>query len=431
MRIIQTPVRTRPFIGGVENYVFDLSRALALRGNSVEIICANEPASPSVSEIEGVRITRLRYLCKIANTNITPRLPLELMGRDFDILHTHLPTPWSADWSAIAAWARRKPLILTYHNDITGSGIAGPISGLYNSSALRFVLNRAERIIIAQPYYLESSRHLSKFKDKVRVVPIGVDYNRFRPLRQSINSSLVSSSSTSSSSDTSTSSSPSTSSSSSTSSLSSSPSSSISSSSPNSSSSTEGDNTIFFLSVLDEFHEYKGLSDLLAALDLVRRSVPDVKLIVGGDGALLQFYRQKAHSLGLAKHIEFLGRIAPADLVDYYNRCNVFVLPSRSSLQEGFGMVLLEAMACARPVVSTSVVGLTKDIVRNDAGIAVPPGDPEALAEAIAGLLEDRKRGALMGANGRRLVMKKYNWKVISEEMEEIYRECHEDRNHI
>ena len=219
MRIIQTPVRFYPFTGGVENYVYYLSRELVKSGNEVKVVCANEPPSPKNDSVEKIEVERLSYIGKIANTNITPGLPSALSVDDYDIIHTHIPTPWCADWSAFYSRIKKKPLVVTYHNDIIGNGLASVIARIYNSIGLKFVLNSADKIVITQPSYLESSSHLTGYQDKIEVIPNGVDVNKFKPGKVQ----------------------------------------------------DEG-NIIFFLSVLDEFHRYKGLDYLLNALKIVKNA---------------------------------------------------------------------------------------------------------------------------------------------------------------
>src|SRR5664280_2480803 len=97
MKIVQTPVRFYPFTGGVENYVYYMSKELVKLGHDVKVICANEPSSIKEEIVDGINIKRLHYITKIANTNITPGFPFALSSEDFDIIHTHIPTPWSAD----------------------------------------------------------------------------------------------------------------------------------------------------------------------------------------------------------------------------------------------------------------------------------------------------------------------------------------------
>lgn len=372
MKILQTPVRFYPFTGGVENYVYYLSRELVNSGNQVKVVCANEPDIESKQRVEGIEVERLPYMGKIANTNITTGLPGALSDGDYDIIHTHIPTPWSADWSAFYSNSKKKPLVVTYHNDIIGQGLASLVARIYNSVGLNYVLKTAAKIIITQPGYLQSSSHLAKYQDKIEVIPNGVDVEKFQPIQASDN---------------------------------------------------EDKSTIFFLSVLDEFHKYKGLDYLLEALKIVKNNVPDVKLIVGGKGVLLDHYQEMAASLGLKDNVEFAGFIPDEEIADYYSQASVFVLPSISSLQEGFGIVALEALACQTPVVTTDIVGVAHDLKQIKGGIVIPPRDTHKLADAITQILSDAQMQKEMGQRGRKLVQEKYTWKVVASSMEKVYKE--------
>jgi len=375
LKILQTPVRFYPFVGGVENYVYYLSKEMVKIGHQITVICANESNSREEEIINGIKVKRLPYIGKIANTNITLKLPFTMLNIEFDVVHTHLPTPWSADWSAFISRIKKKPLVVTYHNDITGSGIANYVAKFYNLTSLKFLLKQANRIIVTQSKYIDSSPYLNRYRNEIKVVPIGVDVNKFKPIKVDKN-----------------------------------------------------ENTIFFLSVLDKFHKYKGLDYLLNALKIVRRDICDVKLIIGGKGELINRYRRIVELLDLKNNVEFHGFIPNEKIVEYYNKCSIFVLPSISSAQEGFGIVLLEALACGTPIVSTDIVGVAEDVKENNAGIIVPPRNPDALADAIIYLLENKDLARKMGENGRRLVEEKYTWKRIAEMTEKIYEEVIESR---
>ncbi len=372
MKILQTPVRFYPFTGGVENYVYYLSRELVKSGNQVKVVCANEPDIESKQRVEGIEVERLPYMGKIANTNITTGLPGALSDGDYDIIHTHIPTPWSADWSAFYSNSKKKPLVVTYHNDIVGQGLASLVARIYNSVGLNYVLKTAAKIIITQPGYLQSSSYLAKYRDKIEVIPNGVDVEKFQPKQASGN---------------------------------------------------EDKSTIFFLSVLDEFHKYKGLEYLLKALKIVKNKIPDVKLIVGGKGVLLDHYQEMAASLGLKDNVEFAGFIPDEEIADYYSQTSVFVLPSISSLQEGFGIVALEALACQTPVVTTDIVGVAQDLKQIQGGIVTSPRDTQKLADAITQILSDVEMQKEMGQRGRKLVEEKYTWKDVANSMEKVYKE--------
>jgi glycosyltransferase involved in cell wall biosynthesis len=372
MKIVQTPVRFYPFTGGVENYVYYLSRELVKSGIRVKVICANEPINKIEDNVEGIQVRRLPYWGKIANTNVTPGLSTALSGEDYDIIHTHIPTPWSADWSALYSRIKNKPLVVTYHNDIIGNGLASLIARIYNSTGLKLVLNRADKIIVTQPGYVQSSSHLNKYQDKIEVIPNGVDVEKFQP--QNVSKERL-----------------------------------------------DETPTIFFLSLLDDFHRYKGLDYLIKALKIVKKEVSNIKLIIGGQGVLSEHYQEMADSMGLKENVEFVGFIPDKQIAEYYSKANVFVLPSISSLQEGFGIVALEALGCKTPVITTEIVGVAEDLERVKGGIVVPPRDPEKLAEAIIKILTEEEMQKIMGERGRKLVEEKYTWKGVAFSMEKLY----------
>ena len=303
----------------------------------------------------------------MANTSITPYLPLALYREDFDILHTHLPTPWSADWSGLISRLKKRPLVLTYHNDIVGEGWAGQIAWIYNKTALKLLLKSAGGIIVTRNRYV--SPYLKEYAGKVFFVPLGIDVEAFRPKEAP----------------------------------------------------PKGD--IFFLSVLDEFHRYKGLEVLFAALKIMKQELPDVRLVVGGRGCMLDCYRGMADSLGIGDNVSFAGFIPSEKLIEYYNGCKLFALPSTDPRREGFGIVPLEAMACERPVVVTEIMGMAGDINECGAGMVVRCNDKEALASSMLAILKDDDLAGRMGAEGRKLAIGKYSWRRAAEQIERVYRE--------
>src|SRR6185369_14656358 len=155
-----------------------------------------------------------------------------------------------------------------------------------------------------------------------------------------------------------------------------------------------------FLSLLDPHHRYKGLDVLLRAAAELRRAGVPVRLKIGGAGEKQGSYRKLAAQLGVADRAEFLGFIPTPDLAAFYGSCHAFVLPSTDGRREGFGLVLLEPMSCARPVLSTPIVGMSGDIEKYDSGLLAAPGDPAALAAAIRRMHEDRASLAVFGQNG-------------------------------
>ena len=185
MRILQTPPRYHPFIGGVEEYVATLSTQLVERGHEVTVLCAWSDAKTPVEEVKNaVRIRRLPVVGHLANTPITPRFPRAVYDEAAraDVIHTHLPTPWSADLSALIGAATRTPTVLTYHNNVIGTGVASVAASAYNSVPLPTTLHLSDSVITTQQSYLQRARPLESVRSKVECIPNGVDIRRFRPM---------------------------------------------------------------------------------------------------------------------------------------------------------------------------------------------------------------------------------------------------------
>lgn len=373
MRVLEVVVRFHPYVGGVENTVYHLGRRLAARGHEVRVVCADEPAG-SPSRVEGIDVVRLPYAGKVGNTNLSLGLRAALLRERPDVIHTHMPTAWFTDFAAVAARRLRVPLVLSYNNDLIGKGAKGVLAHVYNRFLLPRLFAATDRIVVSNPLYARNSPYLTEGDPKVMHIPWGVDETAFAPADQSPSGPAH-----------------------------------------------EPPFVLGFLSLLDPHHRYKGLEVLLKAL-AERKDLP-VRLKVGGAGEEQGYYRGLAESLGIADRVDFLGFVPHAALADFFRSCHVFVLPSTDGRQEGFGLVLLEAMSCARPVLTTPVVGMAGDIERARAGVLVPPGDSTALAEALAGLLADGSELAAMGERGRRLVEERYTWERVAEAYERLFEE--------
>jgi glycosyltransferase involved in cell wall biosynthesis len=365
LHVLQTPARIYE-AGGVESYVWNLSVELSRLGHSVKVLCSRPQGKITNQAPTGVDVRALHSFGKVGNTNITPALLPAALNERFDIVHTHIPTPWSADWSMVAAAVKRSPLVLTYHNDLGGRGIAGLLASAYNSGPLKLLLKQADRIIVARREHL--SPLLEGYLDKIEFVPVGVDDRAFRPAPLSLKVA-----------------------------------------------------DIFFLSVLDEHHRYKGLDVLIKSLKLVKQHHETVRLVVGGVGSMSSVYAKLAAKNDLQDNVEFIGAVPSDKLAEIYNCCSIFVLPSTDSNREGFGIVPLEAMACGRPVVVTEVAGVARDVRAAGAGSVVASKDHRGLADALIGLLEDEGARVRSGAAGRRLVEEKYAWRLIASRIAAIY----------
>jgi glycosyltransferase involved in cell wall biosynthesis len=155
----------------------------------------------------------------------------------------------------------------------------------------------------------------------------------------------------------------------------------------------------------------KHIADLLRALPLVRERIPRARALIAGDGPEHTALLRLADELRLGDAAVFTGALPDEELERLYRRADIFCLPS---VQEGFGIVFLEAMACGLPVVATASAAIPEVVPHGRAGLLVPPGDVAALADALAALLEDGDRRAACGAFGRRHVQQ-YDWGRVAE----------------
>jgi glycosyltransferase involved in cell wall biosynthesis len=142
------------------------------------------------------------------------------------------------------------------------------------------------------------------------------------------------------------------------------------------------------------------------------------QIVIVGDGPLREKLQAQAESLGVADSVRFAGTVA--DVRPSLAAMDVFVMPSHA---EGMSNALMEAMAAARPVVATAVGGNTEVVVDGKTGVLIPPADPAAIADAIAGLLRDPARAAGLGAAAREFVTKRFGARARVAELEQLYQE--------
>jgi len=169
---------------------------------------------------------------------------------------------------------------------------------------------------------------------------------------------------------------------------------------------------------IGRFVPEKGHRHLLEAAARVERTKPDAHWVLVGAGELEARLRRQARGLGLESRVHFAGW--REDVPDVLAVSDVFVLPSES---EGFGRVVVEAMAMAHPVVATAVGGVPEVIRDGETGILVPPSDPAALADAVRSLLDDPARASRLGAAGRERAESRFSLTAHIDGIERVYTE--------
>lgn len=162
----------------------------------------------------------------------------------------------------------------------------------------------------------------------------------------------------------------------------------------------------------------KGHTYLIKAIQKVVNVIPEAKFLFVGDGELKSELLEEIKSLGLQENVFLLG--ARRDIATTLSCINIFLLPS---INEGFGMVLIEAMAAKKPVIATNVGGIPEVVIDGKTGLLVPPKDPEAFSSAIIKLYNNPELSNRMGLAGYRRAKNVFSIEVTVRELGNLYSE--------
>ncbi|MBN1935677.1 MAG: glycosyltransferase, partial [Anaerolineae bacterium] len=355
-----------PVLGGIENHIRLLAQGLRARGVDARVLVTNTTRQTVGETIDGVPVTKTGRLLNISSAPISPGFYPELIRLNHwaDLVHLHAPYPPGEIGQLFLG---RRPFVLTYHSDI----VRQKVMGFFYTPFLRWVLRRAERIVVSNPVYIQTSRFLRPRADKCEIIHYGIDLSRFArtpeierrvaELRAQYSPPLI-------------------------------------------------------LSV-GKLRHYKGIDVLIEAMHQV-----DACALVSGDGPMGPAWRQKAQDEGLADRVLFLGRISEADLVALYLAADLFVLPS-TNRAESWGIVQTEAMACGLPVVCTEL-GTGTSYVNQDGvtGLVVSPNNAVALAGALNTLLAAPDLRRRMGEAGRRRALTEFSQAAMIDRMLAFYK---------
>jgi glycosyltransferase involved in cell wall biosynthesis len=361
-----------PYQGGMGNSVACFAKELLPFGHEVTVLTPNfKRAQDETDDWQGIKVVRLKPLLALGNAAILPGILLCL--KEFDVVHLHYPFYGTAELVILAKLFNplRLKLAVHYHMDTKARGGKGLIFSLYNAFWLPLILRLADAITCASLDYVKHSfigGYYLKHRDKFTQVSFGVDLEQFQP-DHNYNGAAK---------------------------------------------------NILFVGGLDRAHYFKGVDNLIKAFALVAQKLPQARLTILGNGELAQAYQHLARLQQLGNKITFVENVSDEALVSYYQQASLLVLPSINQ-NEAFGLVLLEAMACGKPVVASNLPGVRSVFKNGKQGLIVKPGDINDVAEKIIRILQDEKTQARMGEAARALVEKKYSWAAAGEKLNEIY----------
>jgi phosphatidylinositol alpha-1,6-mannosyltransferase len=167
----------------------------------------------------------------------------------------------------------------------------------------------------------------------------------------------------------------------------------------------------------------KGQDMMIRALPALEARIPNLHYCIVGDGAERESLASLATELGVLHMVEFAGEINDAEMVEHYRHCDLFVLPNRriGNDDEGFGMVLLEAQACGRPVVAGDAGGTRETMEQGTTGVLVDCTAPEPITDAVHQLFQSPVNLHTMGQAGRRRTEDCFSWNSLAKEARHLF----------
>jgi rhamnosyl/mannosyltransferase len=348
--------------GGIENQIDLLRRALPEVTTNV-IVCARNRRSSS-APVAGGREVRVAELGpRPWSVPLAPALPLWVHRTPADVIHLHMPNPPGE--AAVLMAARERPLVVSYHADIVRQV---RLERAYRP-LVRACLQRADAIVVGSEALAAQSSALQPHRERVRVIRHAVDVGRYsseavaaedrRALRERYGAPLV--------------------------------------------------------IAVGRLVYYKGFEVLIEAA----RGL-DANVVIVGAGPLEAKLRDLSRDV---PNVHLTGGLAEEDLIAHLAAADCFV-SSSTSRAESFGIAVAEAQAMALPAVVTELgTGTVEAIEPGRSGLAIPPGNPRTLREALASLLGDPGRLRAMGEEGRRRAVSRHALADRAEEWRALYAE--------
>jgi glycosyltransferase involved in cell wall biosynthesis len=176
----------------------------------------------------------------------------------------------------------------------------------------------------------------------------------------------------------------------------------------------------FVVGTVKSLYPKYGIEYLIRAFSLLKRQNPGkpLKLIIVGEGLLANPLKKLAKELAVADDTLFTGKIKHSEISAYYNMMDICIFPS---VHESFGVAVIEALACEKPVVATNVGGFAEIIKNGQTGLLTEPRNPESIAEAVTHLINNRAIGIKLAKAGREEVVKRFEWERCVDRMQQIY----------
>lgn len=378
------------------SFVFDLSNLLAKKYNIV-VLAPHAYNAAKHKDMENLKVVRFRYFLpekhqKIAyGAGIIPNVKKSFLAKmqipsflasqmnnakgiikkeKIGLMHAH----WLMPQGVVGALLKKiykMPLIVTIH----GSDLF-PLKSRFFKAVQKSVVKNTDIITVnSEAAKKELLSRFPEIKNKVKLIPMGIDTNIFRP--KNIKNKYEK---------------------------------------------YKNNKIILFVGRLNE---QKGVEYLIKAMPYVISKIKNAKLIIIGEGDYKKHLEKIVDEIKISDAVVFLGSKSHAEIADYYNLADVFVLSSVTTSMgtEALGLVLIEAMACGTCVIGSSSGGIKGIIKNNVNGLIFQEKDSGELSNKIIRVLANEKLRKRLSKNGLMCARRNYNWKIISKKFLNIYKQ--------
>lgn len=347
-----------------------------LGGKGIHVVTADIPGAAEVDASHPNTIHRLKlrrvWWLKPESLGMYVKLFLKslwlALTRKFEAIHAIRPLPEGLVAWAVARLSFRPVIVYNHGEEITTWGSGAKFK------AMCFTMNHADKVVANSEYTRNELIRIGTDPEKITLIFPGVDIQRFRPglpfddLRQGLG--------------------------------------------------IQAEQKLV-LSV-GRLQRRKGFDNVIRSLPLLLERGLDVHCVSIGIGEDHEYLLQLVAEQGVNERVHLLGHVSPEDLPRWYNACDVFIMPNREvdGDTEGFGMVFLEAAACAKPAIAGKAGGTGSAVIDGVTGLRINGEKVDEVAGALERLLSDQEYASLLGRQGHSRAVNEFSWAAVAQKTE-------------
>jgi glycosyltransferase involved in cell wall biosynthesis len=372
MKILQIVPYFLPYVGGQENYVYNLSKHLVEKGHEVHVVTSNYPKTSKEEVIDGITVTRYPCLARLLRNPITPSFfTLVDLAKEYDIIHTHNEHSTAAMAAAYLKKRTGKPLVLTCHGQLRfGNAFLDSIENVYSRTIGKKILEKTDAIITLSGSDKQYITSLGIRQDKIAEIPNAIDTHQRAMLEKNSDPEGF-----------------------------------------RKKYALEGKRIVLYVG---QVIQRKGLEYLINAMpQVIKDNGEDIHFVYVGEGDYLQTAKKMIEKLDMKKHATFTGSLNQQDVASAYKAAELYILPS---LSEGLPTTILEAMYYGVPVIATDIPGVRDHF--EGAAVLIPLKSTSRIADALSKTISDKDLIDNLVARGKTLVLSKYTWPEVTNQYE-------------